>query len=518
MHLPWGKIAIGALIAAVSFGGAVWALHWLWPGPKDQRPALVEVPPLTPIARNSVIVTPAAIALSAIHVALETAAPRNLAGKRDNPLPQLLSNAEIDWTVARGPLAVAGRPDALVVSTTLSGTFRATGQISGEAGNLAGAIGGLLGGRLGQGMQNLQGKTLDQRADIRGNVTLTAHPSLLTAWRVEPNLTSEVALADASLAVLGAKLSVSNEIKPLIDRAVNEQMAALQARLRDDPFLELAARREWTKMCRSISLGAAAAGMPNLWLELRPTRAFAAQPRIDGTALTLTVGVEAQTRIVPNETKPNCPFPAQLELVPQIEQGRVNIAVPIDIPFTDVNRLLEAQLKGKNFPDDKSSAFTATIRSVNLAASGDRLLLSLRVRANENKSWFGLGAEATIHVWGRPVLDRAHQMLRLNDIALDVESQAAFGLLGTAARAALPHLEQALAENAVVDLVPLAANARKSIDAAISDFRKSGDGVRVEAAVTDLRLVGIEFDAKTLRVIAEADGTVRVAVTKLADK
>ncbi len=504
MHLPWGKIAIGVLIAIVSFAAALWAFNWFWPGSSNQRPALVEVPPLRPIVRNSIVVTPAAIALSAIHAALETAAPRNLEGKRENPLPQMLSNAEFDWTVARGPLGVTGQPDALVVSTALSGTFHATGQISGEAGNLAGAIGGLLGGRLGQGLQNLQGKTLDQRADIRGNVTLTARPTLLPAWRVEPNLTSQVALADASLAIMSTRLSVSNELKPFIDRAVNEQVAALQARLREDPFLELAARREWSKMCRSISLGAEAAGMPNLWLELRPTRAFAAQPRIDSAALTLTIGVEAQTRIVSTETKPDCPFPAQLELVPQIEQGRVNIAVPIDIPFTEVNRLLEARLKGKSFPEDKSSAFTAAIHGVSLAASGDRLLLSLRVKANENKSWFGLGAEATVHVWGRPVLDREHQMLRLTDVALDVESEAA-----------LPYLEQALTENAVVDLVPLATNARKSIDAAISDFRKSTDGVRVDPAVTDLRLVGIEFDAKTLRVVAEIDGTVRVAVTKL---
>jgi hypothetical protein len=255
--------------------------------------------------------------------------------------------------------------------------------------------------------------------------------------------------------------------------------------------------------------------MPNLWLELRPTRAFAAQPRISESAVTLTVGVQADTRIVPNETKPDCPFPAQLELVPQMDQGKINVAVPIDIPFTEVNRLLEAQLKGKTFPEDKSGAFSATVRTVALAASGDRLLISLRVKANENKSWFGLGAEATIHVWGRPVLDSGRQMLRLKDIALDVESEAAFGLLGAAARAAVPYLETTLAENAVVDLLPLTANARKSIEAAIVDFRKSADGVRVDAAVTDLRLVGIEFDAKTLRVIAEADGTVRVAVSAL---
>jgi Domain of unknown function (DUF4403) len=472
------------------------------------------VPPLQAATRTSVIVTPAAIALTAIRDAMERAAPRDFTGKRENPLTQLLSNAEIGWTIGRGPLAVTGKPDALVVSTALNGTFRATGQLASQAGNLTGALGNLLGGR-GQGLQNLTEKTFDQRADIRGNVTVMSRPALLPAWRMEPNLVAQVAIADASLAILGVKLSVSNEVKPMLDRNVNEQVAALQARVRNDPFLEIAARREWAKMCRSIALGAAAPGMPNLWLELRPTRAFAGQPRINETALTVTIGVQAETRIVPTETKPDCPFPAQLELVPQMEQGRVNIAVPIDIPFTEVNRLLEVQLKGKTFPEDKSSAFAATVQKVNLAASGDRLLISLRVKANENKSWFGLGAEATIHVWGRPVLDRERQMLRLNDVALDVESEAAFGLLGAAARAAVPYLEKSLAEHAVVDLLPLAANARKSIEAAIADFRKSGDGVRVEAAVTSLRLVGIEFDAKTLRVIAEADGTARVAVTAL---
>ncbi len=515
MHLAWGKIAVGGLVVVVSFGGAVWAMNWFWPGAGERRPVLVDVPPLRPVARTSTIVTPAVIALTAIRDALEKTAPRDLTGKRDNPLSQLLSNAEIGWSIGRGPLAVTGKPDALAVSTALTGTFRATGQLSNQAGNLTGAIGGLLGGRLGQGAQNLTEKTLDQRADIRGNVTVTSRPALLSAWRIEPNLAAQVAIADASMSILGAKLSVSNEVKPLLDRTVNEQVAALQARLRNDPFLELTARREWAKMCRSLALGATAPGMPNLWLELRPTRAFAAQPRINETALTLIIGVQAETRIVPSETRPDCPFPAQLELVPQMEQGKVNIAVPIDIPFTEVNRLLEAQLKGKTFPEDQSGAFTATVRSVALAASGDRLLISLRVKANENKSWFGLGAEATIHVWGRPVLDPGRQMLHLDDIALDVESEAAFGLLGAAAHAAVPYLEKSLAENAVVDLVPLTANARKSIETAIAEFRKSADGVRVDAAITNLRLVGIEFDAKTLRVIAEADGTVRVAVSAL---
>ena len=152
------------------------------------------------------------------------------------------------------------------------------------------------------------------------------------------------------------------------------------------------------------------------------------------------------------------------------------------------------------------------VRSASVAPSGDRLLISLRVKANETTSWFGLGTEATVHIWGKPALDREQQVMRLTDVALDVESE---GFLGAAARAAAPYLKTALAENAVIDLKPFIANARKSIDSAIADFRGGGEGVRIDAAVNDLRLGEIAFDAQTLRLIAEANGTAQVAVSAL---
>ena len=244
-------------------------------------------------------------------------------------------------------------------------------------------------------------------------------------------------------------------------------------------------------------------------------RAVAAQPKVDATAVTLTVGVEAETRMVAAETKPDCPFPATIEIVPPMEQGRVSIGVPVDMPFTEVNKLIEAQLKGRTFPENGSGAADVTVQKASVAPSGDRLLISLLVKAREKKSWFGLGAEATVHVWGKPVLDREKQVVRLTEIELSVDSEAAFGLLGTAARAAIPYLKDALAENARVDLKPFAANARKSIEAALAQFRQNEHGVSADAAVTDLRLAGIEYDASTLRVIAEAEGTVKIAVSAL---
>jgi hypothetical protein len=88
-------------------------------------------------------------------------------------------------------------------------------------------------------------------------------------------------------------------------------------------------------------------------------------------------------------------------------------------------------------------------------------------------------------------------------------------VLGVAARAAAPYLQKPLTENAVLDLKPIASTARRNIEAAVAEFHKSADGVRADTEVKDLQLSGIEFDSRTLRIIAEAAGTVRLTVTKI---
>jgi hypothetical protein len=511
-------IVLGVVVVAVCAGGALWAINKLSPSNPmaEGRPELKALAPLQPVTRSSQVVAPVAVANLAIRDIMEANAPRGMNGTRDNPLADVLGKAEIGWTAARGPIQVVGVPPGLNISTTVNGSLRLTGQVANQGGNITGQIGSLLGGNLGREAQRLTTRMLDQRADIRANVVLTSKPALLPNWRIEPNLTGQVAMADGGMQVGGIKLNVVNEVKPMLDNAVNEQIGNLSNHLRNDRTYELAVRREWVKLCRSIALGQAAPGAPHLWLEVRPTKAFAAQPRIVPDWVILTIGVQAETRIVPNETKPDCPFPARLDLVPPIEQGTVAIAVPIDLPFTELNRLMEDQLKGKTFPDDGKSPGEVTVLAASMAASGDRLLVSLRVKARETKSWFGLGAEATVHIWGKPTLDPQNQIMRLTDVSLDVESQAAFGLLGAATRAAIPYLQDALAKNAVLDLKPFAASAQKSIEEALKEFSKPVDGVEIESGITGLRLVGVEFDAKTLRVIGEAQGTARALVRKLA--
>ncbi len=306
------------------------------------------------------------------------------------------------------------------------------------------------------------------------------------------------------------------QVKPIIDKNVADQVAAVEGRLRNDRGFEESARVQWAKACRSIPLQGAGAGstLPPLWLELKPTRAIAAQPRVDAAAVTVTLGIEAETRITPAQTTPDCPFPAKIDIIPPTPGG-VSIGVPIDVPFTEINKIVEAQFAGRTFPEDGSGPVAVTVKRATVNASGDRLLISLLVNAKEKKSFFGFGGEANVHIWGRPVLDQDQQTLRLGNIEMAVESEAAFGLLGAAARAVMPHLQKALAEKATIDLKPFATNAQKKIADAISDFQTNENGVRVTADITSLRLADIAFDSKTLRVIAEAQGAINVSITQL---
>ena len=513
------RLALGGIcVIAAFFAAAQWALDRLMPADTGIETALAIMnppPPLPPVTRASYVIAPVAVALAAIRRNLDADAPRELAGKNDNPVSSLLSKADIGITVGRGTLSIAGKPNEMAVTAPISGTLRITGQIATQAGNITGSITGLLDSAVGKTVGQLTSKVLDQRADLRGQVVVHAKPALTANWRLEPNLTAQIALADSAVTLAGFKLDVSSEARPLIEREVNAQIAALQTRLRNDPFIERTARAQWAKMCRSIALGGGDTGLPRLWLEIRPVRAAAAQPQIDVRNMTLTIGVQAETRITPKETKPSCPFPAKLELAPPMDNGKLAVGVPIDVPFSALNKVLEAQLKGHRFPGDNSAPVEIEVRSVHLAAAGDRLLISMKVKAREKKSWFGFGAEANVHIWGKPTLDAKNQVLRLTDLSLAVESEAAYGLLGAAARAGMHYLQQALADSAVIDLKPFAADAKKKIAAALAEFEKAGQGVRVDTAVDDLRLTGIAFDSTTLRVIAEADGSAKVAVSEL---
>src|SRR5882724_4978556 len=264
-------ILLGIAVVTISFFVSLKTMDWLWPRAAVMAPVLVGLPPLPPAARSSSIVAPVAIALSAIRDAADRSAPRTFAGKADNPVSQILQNADIGWTASRGPITATGAQDVLSLTTPLTGTLNVTGSLTSKAtGAVGDALGGLLGGNIAKQIGSVNIKALNASAEIKGNVGITARPKLAAAWRIEPNLAAQVNLGDTNLSVAGARVNVPAQVKPVIDKTVGDQVNALAERIRNDPTLERTARLQWAKACRSVPLQGADAvpSLPALWLEL----------------------------------------------------------------------------------------------------------------------------------------------------------------------------------------------------------------------------------------------------------
>src|SRR6202023_2416241 len=157
--------------------------------------------------------------------AADRSSPRNFAGKADNPVSQILQNADIGWTASRGPIAATGAQDVLSLTTAITGTLNVTGSLTSKAtGAVGDALGGLLGGNVAKQIGSVNIKALNASAEIKGSVTVTSRPKLAAAWHFEPNLAAQVNLGDTSLTVAGARVNVPAQVKPLIDKTVADQV------------------------------------------------------------------------------------------------------------------------------------------------------------------------------------------------------------------------------------------------------------------------------------------------------
>jgi len=148
MRLPsrLKTILFASAVVVISFVISLKALDWLSPRAPVRTPTLVELPPLAPASRSSTILAPVSISLSAIRDAADRAAPRNFTGKSDNPMSQVLQNADIGWTASRGAVTATGTQEVLSLATPLNGTLNITGSLASKA---TGAVGNALGALLG---------------------------------------------------------------------------------------------------------------------------------------------------------------------------------------------------------------------------------------------------------------------------------------------------------------------------------------------------------------------------------
>ena len=274
------------------------------------------MPPLQPLTGTSTVLAPTAIALSAIREALDAQAPKNLSGKPQNPVSKLLSDRATH--LHRQPRAACRVPASPACSSSprrcpanSRRSARSTGAVGTGVSTVGNAVGNLIGGSVGSQVQNLAGKAFDEHTDIQG----TRDDDVAADHRAE----------------LAARAQ-SRRTGQRRRRRAADRRAQAQRRQRGQAGARRCAARpdgaRWKRICATIrsSKTPRAPNGPSCAIRFRSARRGRAcrifgskcgpfapsrrSRRSTASAVTLLVGVQAQTRIVPSQTQAELPVPA----------------------------------------------------------------------------------------------------------------------------------------------------------------------------------------------------------------
>ncbi len=440
--------------------------------PTDKTPAL------EPLAEHlSRAIIPVSVPIAAIGEALERKTPKLESGSRKNSLGRPFARSELSWNLSRSRLQVSSRSGALDIATELSGETRATGAI-----------------------QLARKVDFSTSGDVLASVSLTASPTLETNWRVSPNLSGvkiDIQKADIPIKRIG-NLDVRGNILPGVRITADALRTQLNQSVARSDFFEQAARKGWKRLCGSTPLGKDS----DLWLETRPVIARAAQIRIGREDIRATIGVEVKTRILTEQTQPECPFPRTL-LLEEPKPGSFKIVMPTIIDYETLERRLAEEVVGKSMGKNISIA----VKAIRVHPYGEKLLLETKV-AVEAKILSGTEAKGTLYVIAEPKLDAETQTITLENVALDIDSQNV--LFSMAGKAAEPLLLEAISKRLPFDLGPKLEELRDGAEDAI--LALSSENISVTGKVNRMRLTRLDVGPEHLRLVLTAEGRVRARV------
>ncbi len=438
-----------------------------------------KTPALEPLAEHlSRATIPVSVSIAAVGEALERKTPKQESDSRKNSLGRSFAQSELNWNLSRSRLQVSGRSGALYIATELSGEVHARGTI-----------------------QQLARKIdFSTNGDVLANVSLTTSPTLETNWRVSPNLSEvkiDIQKADIPIKRIG-NLNVRGDILPGIRTTADALRTQLNQSVARSDFFEQAARKGWKRLCGSTPLGEDS----DLWLETRPVVARAAQIRIGRKDIHTTIGVEVKTRILTEQTQPECPFPRTL-LLEEPKPGSFEIVMPAIIDYETLERTLAEEVVGKSVGKNISIA----IKAIRVLPYGEKILLETEV-ASEAKMLSGTEVKGVLYVVAEPELDAGTQTITLENVALDIDSQNV--LFSMAGKAAEPLLLEAVSKRLPFDLGPKLEELRNSAEEAISTL--SSENVSVTGKVRQVRITRLDVGPEHLRLILTAEGRVRARV------
>ena len=341
------------------------------------------------------------------------------------------------------------------------------------------------------------------QVELKGPLSIVAQPKINPNWRFAvPNLSITAKLEKARVRILRWWVSVHKIIQPRFDKMIKKETQKLKKLIAGNDFLEVAARKHWKELCRSLPLGSDT----GLWLEVKPVAARAAQPIIDQDNIRLQLGLDAHTRVVTEQTKPDCPFPRSL-IIESPKDGRIETTLPAQIDYLTLKKTFTKQVVGKTIGED----IVLIIEDINIRSHGSSLLLETEIIVL-TKGWVDTRVKGTLYLLVQPHLNADEKTITFSNVKLDTSSKNK--LVAIVGEAIEPILLNYIKSRATFDLKPvLDGQLRNLANAALTGL--SSESLSIDGHVEDIRLARLDVGPSYLQLVATARAKAQATIRKI---
>lgn len=443
-------------------------------------------PPQAPISR---IFIPVSMPISSIAAIAEAKTPPSEGGSKNLRNFGPASNNVANFNFNRSKLSVTGGDNQLNIAGTVSGNVRVSGRIK----PIRGGAGRLLGG--------LNPRVpYSQNVNLAGDVNALLKPQLNENWRVVPGITGGVALTEVKARIAKVfTLSLRGELQGDVNKAINKAITKLNTEIASNPFLENIGKKAWSDLCEPIEIKT-----PDglLYLHISPKQFHATQPSITAQNFSIALGLETLLDINDKSTRANpCPsFNNILAIDKEVDKVttlRVNASFSFDT--------LNAQLSGLAEKPIKSDSSGIKVHSATLTHHGDKLLITIDADF-QHIGWIWDDVKRqTVYLTVKPILDSEQQVLRFQEVSLDVASQTVIGgFFSAIAGTFAPLLEQNI-QQISIDLKPEIKKAKERVSAAKEDLvKKTGPLTISTLELNELKALQLWHDVRGINVAIDA--------------
>jgi len=358
------------------------------PKPTD----VLEPPPPAPSIEQSVVHLKVSVPVNELAIAADAALPTE-AGQEETWLnggrPPYSGSLQYQYRIVRGPLQWRMAQNRLATHVPDIQYRIAVRLIRPE--------GEVLEGRCGYG------------DDPPKRLRLTAHS--LLSWTDRWTLKSDTSFDQPETLEPCRLTNLGIDATPILTSLMNARLGsvaeAIDTKVRERTETTKRAEMIWQRLQEPAELE------PALWLSLNPVGAQAGPIGAGGdhiirTSVSLILEPKAQAGSKP--IGGDRPLPP-LELTSHSQDG-FHLAVPILAEYSVINRRLEQQLVGQEFPTSLGEPLK--IASVHMYGSGANLILNFGVTGAVN---------GNLYATGKPVFDAATQTLSFQQLAFTVDTK-----------------------------------------------------------------------------------------------